>query len=106
MKQGVISILITIAGFFLVYRYNILFYEMHSKLISNQETPFFQPSDLISFDHLFKIVTISIGLLSLYLGIITFLKKNQIGLVGSTLSILLFISAYIPFWKYFIDHHQ
>ncbi|MBW1298096.1 hypothetical protein [Aquimarina litoralis] len=101
MKKGILSILIALVGFFFMYKYHLKMYEIQNNLITGKETRFIFIDDLISFTRLFKMVTISISLLSLYLGTIAILKKNKIGIVGIILSILLFIAVFIPFWKYF-----
>ncbi|WP_405205964.1 hypothetical protein [Aquimarina sp. LLG6339-5] len=102
MKKGVLSILIAIIGFFFTYKYHALMYEIQNSLISGKEINFLFINDLVSFRRLFKIVIISISLLSFYLGIMTVLKKNKIGIVGIILATVLFISVFITFWKYFI----
>ena len=49
---------------------------------------------------LYKITSLCIGLLSLYLGVISALKKNKIGILGIVFSIVLIILACIPFSKH------
>ncbi|WP_159092143.1 hypothetical protein [Aquimarina sp. Aq107] len=102
MKKGVLSIIITIVGFFFTYKYHTLMYEIQNSRITGKEVNFLFINDLVSFRRLFKIVIISISLLSFYLGIMTVLKKNRIGMVGIILASILFISVFISFWKYFI----
>jgi len=60
--------------------------------------------ELISFHKLTKVVGISIGLLSLYFGVISFLKKNKMGSIGIILAILLIICSFIPFWQLLLEH--
>ncbi|WP_299189459.1 hypothetical protein [uncultured Aquimarina sp.] len=102
MKKGVLSIIIAIVGFFFTYKYHTLMYEIQNSRITGKEVNFLFINDLVSFRRLFKIVIISISLLSFYLGIMTVLKKNRIGMVGIILASILFISVFISFWKYFI----
>ena len=102
MKKGALSIIIAIVGFFFTYKYHTLIYEIQNSRITGKEVNFLFINDLVSFRRLFKIVIISISLLSFYLGIMTVLKKNRIGMVGIILASILFISVFISFWKYFI----
>ncbi|WP_299260661.1 hypothetical protein [uncultured Aquimarina sp.] len=103
MKKGFLSILVSVIGFFFVYKYNALMHEIYHSLITGKQIRFLFIDDLISFKRLFKIVVICISLLSFYLGIIAFLNKNKIGLIGMFVAIILFISTFIPFWKYTIE---
>jgi len=100
MKKGILSVCISIIGFFFVFKYHMLMHDIHHSLITGKEIRFIFINDLMSFTKLFKMLTISTALLGLYLGLIALLKKNKIGILGIFLSILLFISVFIPFWKY------
>ncbi|WP_298548008.1 hypothetical protein [uncultured Aquimarina sp.] len=103
MKKGMLSILVAISGFFLVFKYNALMHEIYYSLITGKQIRFVFIDDLVSFKRLFTIVTISFSLLSIYLGTISFLKKHKIGLTGIILAIILAISIFIPFWKYIVE---
>ncbi|SEM23775.1 hypothetical protein SAMN04487910_4516 [Aquimarina amphilecti] len=100
MKKGILSILIAFVGFFFLYKFHILMHDIQNSHITGEEVRFIFMDDLVSFKRLFKIIMISISLLSFYLGIIAVLKKNKTGIVGIVLSIILFISVFIPFWKF------
>ncbi len=76
-------------------------HEIQYSLITGKEIQFIFINDLVSFTRLFKMVTVSLSLLSIYLGVIATLKKHKIGILGILLAIVLCISAFIPFWKYF-----
>lgn len=101
MKKGIVSIIVALVGFFFAYKYHVKMHEIQHSLITGKEIRFIFIDDLVSFTRLFKMVTISLSLLSIYLGVIATLKKHKIGIVGILLAIALCISAFIPFWKYF-----
>lgn len=101
MKKGLLSILVAIIGFYLVYKYNVLLYEINDSLQTGTPIRFIFIDDLVSFRRLYKIVTISIALVSFYLGLIVYLKKIKLGIAGMTLAVLLCIAVWIPFWKYY-----
>lgn len=101
MKKGIVSILVALVGFFFAYKYHVKMHEIQHSIISGKQIQFIFIDDLVSFTRLFKMVTISLSLLSMYLGVISTLKKHKIGIIGILLAIVLCISAFIPFWKYF-----
>ncbi|WP_299899296.1 hypothetical protein [uncultured Aquimarina sp.] len=101
MKKGVLSILVALVGFFFAYKYHVKMHEIQYNLITGKEIRFIFINDLVSFTRLFKMVTVSLSLLSIYLGVIATLKKHKIGILGILLAIVLCIAAFIPFWKYF-----
>ncbi|MHA7059751.1 hypothetical protein ACWGOQ_0021165 [Aquimarina sp. M1] len=103
MKKGVLSIVVSFIGFFFMYKYNTLMHEIYRSLILNKEVRFMFINDLASFKRLCIITIVCISLLSFYLGIISFLKKNKIGLTGMAMATVLFILILIPFWKYPIE---
>ncbi len=49
-----------------------------------------------TFANVYKIIATSIGLLSLYVGIIAMKNKTKISIVGITLSIILIIISLLP----------
>ena len=79
-------------------------HEIQHSIISGKQIRFIFIDDLVSFTRLFKMVTVSLSLLSIYLGIIATIKKHKIGIIGILLAIVLCISAFIPFWKYFSEN--
>jgi len=102
MKKGVLSILIASIGFYCSYRFNVQLYNENVALLE-PETASGLATDISVFRKTFKIIVISIGLLSLYFGIISFLKKNKIGLVGIILAILLIFSTLFSFLESIIE---
>lgn len=85
----------------MLYRFHNNLYQEFITINDQQQNTSQSISDLFSFQKLYKIVLISIALLSLYLGVISFLKKNKVGMIGIILAVLLLIFSFIPFWKYF-----
>ncbi|MDY8138890.1 hypothetical protein [Aquimarina sp. 2201CG5-10] len=104
MKKGILSILIAFIGFYILYRLHIKWYTIASEAYVAKEMKASLIQELLSFQKLGKIICVSISLLSLYLGTISFLKKNKIGLIGIILSIILIVSSFIPFWEYAIEN--
>ncbi|WP_299441004.1 hypothetical protein [uncultured Aquimarina sp.] len=102
MKKGVLSILIAIIGFYCIYRFNVQLYNENLAML-HPETNSDVASGISVFKKTFKIIVASIGLLSLYFGIISFLKKNKIGMIGIILAILLILSCLFPFLEYLIE---
>jgi len=102
MRKGLLSIFIAGIGFYFIYKYHAKMFEIHISAITGQQISFLFIDDLVSYSKLCMIITICISLVSFYLGMISFLKKNKSGFLGIVLSILLFIFAFVPFWKYFI----
>ncbi|GAA3516614.1 hypothetical protein GCM10022393_33410 [Aquimarina addita] len=98
MKRAIVSILISLAGFFIVYKYHYTMYIVAYQSDSPTFTPLSTWSDPSVLKKLYTIVIISVALLSLYLGIISFLKKNKIGLIAILVAILLFITPFVNFF--------
>ncbi len=99
-----LSIIITLIGFYFVFKYNTWIYDTISQeLFLKKELNISILNNVTLFGRLYKIVIISIGLLGFYLGLIPFLKKHKIGLIGIILAIILIVLAFIPFWQYAIE---
>lgn len=103
MKKGIASIIIACIGLYLVYHFNAKWYTMALDIFIAKENKMHLYNELISFYRLTKIAGISIGLLSLYFGVISFLKQNKIGSIGILLAILLIICSFIPFWQLLLE---
>ncbi|MDH7444092.1 hypothetical protein [Aquimarina sp. 2201CG14-23] len=102
MKKGVLSIVVAIIGFYCIYRFNVQLY--HENLtITQQGTNSEIISDLSVFKKTYKIIVFSLGLLSLYFAIISFLKKHKIGLIGIILALTLLLSCVFPFLEYAVE---
>jgi len=99
MKKAVLSILVTLIGFFFMYKCNILLQEFYLNEVSEVSVDTFFSSDFNSFKKLYIIIIICISLVSFYLGLISVLKKNSLGNIGIVLSIILCIFAFIPFYN-------
>lgn len=96
MKRGVLSVIIACIGFYFMYKINL---SGHHAFLGIKENTEIAPTTQV-LSKLYKITTLCIGLLSLYLGVISTLKKNKIGILGIVFSIVLIILACIPFSKY------
>ncbi|EZH71569.1 hypothetical protein ATO12_07110 [Aquimarina atlantica] len=96
MKRGVLSVIIACIGFYFMYKINLSGY--HAFLGIKENTEIAPTTQVLS--KLYKITILCIGLLSLYLGIISTIKKHKIGILGIVLSIVLIILACIPFSQY------
>ncbi len=96
MKRGVLSVVIACIGFYFMYKINLSGYYSFLGIKENSEIA---PTTQV-LGKLYKITTLCIGLLSLYLGIISTMKKYKIGILGIVFSIVLIILACIPFSKY------
>ncbi|GGX30406.1 hypothetical protein [Aquimarina muelleri] len=104
MKKGVLSIGIACIGFYFLYTSNMdLYHRFLDGLAQSQNVSEFTPT-IFAFGKTLKIITLCMGLLSLYFGIISFLKKNKIAIIGILLAILLMVCSFIPFWKYMLKN--
>lgn len=103
MKKGIISILIALIGMYFVYWYTIDLSKQYFTLIGGSKNDSEAYSYIVTIARTFKMTSICIGLLSLYFGVISFLKKNKIGGIGITLAIILIISAMVSWWQYSIE---
>ncbi len=110
VNKGVLSILISILGFYLVYKSNYMLYQLTTETLTETDIQNLSLTNLtenkVAFGRAFRIGTLCVGLLSLYLGVISYLKKNKIGKVAVITAILLIIMGFVPFWKYVLDTHN
>ncbi|WP_025741390.1 hypothetical protein [Aquimarina pacifica] len=104
MNKAVLSLLISLAGIFLVYRGNLFLYQLAIESLPIQDIQnqsYVNTSiDIMAFGKTYRIGTLCIGLLALYLGVIAYLKKSKMGKAAIFISLLLIILAFIPLWKY------
>ncbi|WP_103865648.1 hypothetical protein [Aquimarina sp. I32.4] len=100
MKKGVLSICIAIIGIYFIYWFNIDLYKKSVIFTEQSNNTAISNSYIFKFAKTFTIATVCLGLLSLYFGVISFLKKNKVGGIGIILAVLLIICAFIPFWKH------
>ncbi|WP_062057871.1 hypothetical protein [Aquimarina longa] len=103
MKKGIISIGVAIIGMYFIYRYNLNLYDHFITYIDQPKENSELDTTIFAIHKTAKIITLCIGLLSLYFGIISFLNKNKIGKIGIILAVLVIICAFIPFWQYFVE---
>lgn len=103
MKQGILSISIALIGFYFIYWFNHNLLEHITTLTNPKENTIEVPKTILTISKTYRITTICIGLLSLYFGIISFLKKHKIGSIGILLAVFLIILTFIPFWQYAIQ---
>ncbi|PKV51846.1 Protein of unknown function (DUF3953) [Aquimarina sp. MAR_2010_214] len=103
MKKGILSIFIAVIGMYFLYWYTIDLSRQYFILIeSSKNTSELNPY-IFTVAKTFRITSVCIGLLSLYFGVISFLKKNKVGSIGIILAFILIISSLIPFWKYLVE---
>jgi hypothetical protein len=100
MKKGVLSICIAIAGIYFVYWFNTHTYQQYSVFTEQSKNTLESKPYIIIIAKTFKINSVCLGLLSLYFGIISFLKKSKLGGLGVILALILIVCSFIPFWKY------
>ncbi|WP_024772383.1 hypothetical protein [Aquimarina macrocephali] len=103
MKKGILSIFIAIVGMYFVYWYTIDLSRQYSILIESSKNTSELNSYIFTVAKTFRITSVCIGLLSLYFGVISFLKKNKVGGIGIILAFILIISALIPLWQYLVE---
>ncbi|WP_103072233.1 hypothetical protein [Aquimarina sediminis] len=103
MQKGILSIVIAIIGIYFVYWFSIDLsrqYQASNELSKNISE---LNSYIFTIAKTFRMVSVCIGLLSLYFGIISFLKKNKVGGIGIILAIILIIGSLIPWWQYLVE---
>lgn len=104
MKKGILSICIAVVGIYFVYWFNLDLYKQFQNYIEHSKNSSELNPITFTIAKTFTITSLCIGLLSLYFGVISFLKKSKIGGVGIILALLLIICSFIPFWKYMLEN--
>ncbi|KAA1242798.1 hypothetical protein [Aquimarina sp. RZ0] len=95
-----LSIIVSGIGLYFVYRYNIQIYNTSVLPIKNDSSAYLTPY-IFTFHKVYRILAISIALLSIFLGLISWKKeKSRLGLLGIIVAIILIICSYIPFTDY------
>ncbi|MFC5045970.1 hypothetical protein ACFSTE_14215 [Aquimarina hainanensis] len=98
MTRGVLSVLIACCGFYLIHYVN---YETYQAATTESTAPESPPLVTI-FYNVYKILTFSMGLLSLYMGIISYKQQYKYSYLGIVMGIFLLIITFVPFWKFFL----
>ncbi len=101
MKKGIVSVGIAIVGIYFVYWHNRSICEglVGSSELTVDDLEF----SMNIFADVYKIIATSIGLLSLYIGIISMKSKSKISILGIVLSIILILLSFLPLCEYFLQ---
>jgi len=89
MKKGILSICISSIGFYLIYKSNTYLYQSTDTLFSNNLVTNPTPKTIKAIAKTYTIIIACIGLLSLYLGIISYVKKSRIGILSIVIALVL-----------------
>ncbi|TSE07748.1 hypothetical protein [Aquimarina algiphila] len=99
MKKGILSVIVATMGIYFVYWFNRGICET---IILSSDTTNVSEFSLHTFGNVYKIMTVSIGLLGLYLGVISMKNKKKIAITGITLSIIVIIISFLPLCEYYL----
>lgn len=103
MKYGILSIIISLIGISFVIWYNIeiavLFQNEVLKLNSTTEINYI----IFTTEKLNRLIALGLALVGILLGIKSVKRKNKIGILGISLSLILFILIFIPIWQYVLS---
>lgn len=100
MKKGILSVIIACIGIYFVYWQNR---KLCEGLVSMSELTLDDLEFSMNiFSSVYKIIATSIGLLSLYIGIISLKNKNKISGIGIVLSIILIVLSFLPLCDFFL----
>ncbi|MCD4792968.1 MAG: hypothetical protein K8R54_07035 [Bacteroidales bacterium] len=102
MKLGIISVIISVAGIVFVLWYNYETYLLYNELFNkfNSDTGDMTVV-LVTVGYTYKLTALFSGLSAIILGILSVRNKSNIGIFGIILSIVLIITAFIPFHVFF-----
>lgn len=98
MKKGIVSIIISVLGLYFVYNFNTILYSNTQPLPQTEQKNELL-IDLFATGRLPSMLAMSIGLLSMYIGITAFKHHKQIARIAILLSFILCTLSWIPFWK-------
>ncbi len=99
MKKGVLSVIVATMGIYFVYWFNRSIYETVTLSSGTENVSEFS---LHTFSNVYKIMAMSIGLLGLYLGVISMKNKKKIAITGITLSIIVIIISFLSLYEYYL----
>lgn len=103
MKNGLISLLLSISGIVLVLYFNNLVYEVYvSQLLEKIEQNQTELSNGIEFPYAKKQIGygVFIGIVAFYFAFKQYKEKKWIGIVVGLIAILLICLDFVPFWKF------
>lgn len=105
MKFGILSIVISLIGCYFLYRFHTFIYEtmLLSEIDILDQTKTTPVPELESYIRLSKIVSVSISLLGLYLGIMAYRKRPQVGVLSISFAVTLLLLSFVPFWFYMLE---
>ncbi len=105
MKFGILSIVISLIGSYFLYRFHTFIYEtmLLSEIDILDQNKTIPVSKLESYIRLCKIVSVSISLLGLYLGVMAYRKRPQVGIFSISFALVLLVLSFVPFWFYMLE---
>jgi hypothetical protein len=100
MKTGLTSIILAGLGIICLIWMNYQTFKLFKLELADMRQGNQLASKILTTSNLFKIIPITVGIISLLLGIHALRSKRRIGLIGVVLSIILIILPFVPIWFY------
>ena len=103
MKYGILSIIISLIGILFVIWYNFEIAELFQNEMLKLNNMTEINSTIFMSSKLNIPIALGLALVGVLLGIKSIQGKNKIGILGISLSLILFILIFTPIWQYVLS---